>query len=171
MMNTTAPTSDTRRIDAEKLFKQYWVMVFRRCQSLLNDDESAYDAAQEVFMKVLEHADTLRADYPSSLLWRMATNHCLNVLRNHANRDRAENGESILLRIAQADNPEAQALDRGVLRWLFRQHPESSRTIAVLHLVDGMTLEETAREVGMSVSGVRKRLRALRETLTELEEV
>ena len=32
-----------------------------------------------------------------------------------------------------------------------------------------MTLEETAREVGMSVSGVRKRLRKLREILTDLE--
>jgi RNA polymerase sigma-70 factor (ECF subfamily) len=35
--------------------------------------------------------------------------------------------------------------------------------IAVLHLVDGLSLEETARETGMSVSGVRKRLRQLRE--------
>jgi RNA polymerase sigma-70 factor (ECF subfamily) len=34
-----------------------------------------------------------------------------------------------------------------------------------------MTLEETAREVKMSVSGVRKRLRALRNTLAELEGV
>jgi RNA polymerase sigma-70 factor (ECF subfamily) len=52
-----------------------------------------------------------------------------------------------------------------LLRKLFDRHPESSRTIAMLHLVDGMTLEETAREMNMSVSGVRKRLAALRETL------
>jgi len=37
--------------------------------------------------------------------------------------------------------------------------------MAVLHYVDGMTLEEVARETGYSVSGVRKRLRALRTTL------
>jgi RNA polymerase sigma-70 factor (ECF subfamily) len=41
--------------------------------------------------------------------------------------------------------------------------------MATLHFVDGLTLEEVAREVGMSVSGVRKRLRALRATLVELE--
>jgi RNA polymerase sigma-70 factor (ECF subfamily) len=34
--------------------------------------------------------------------------------------------------------------------------------MAVLHYVDGMTLEQVARECGLSVSGVRKRLRALR---------
>jgi DNA-directed RNA polymerase specialized sigma24 family protein len=45
----------------------------------------------------------------------------------------------------------------------------STRTIAVLHLVDGMTYEEVAREVGLAVSGVRKRLRTLRAHLRELE--
>ena len=42
--------------------------------------------------------------------------------------------------------------------------------MAVYHFLDGMTLEETARETGMSVSGVRKRLRNLRKTLYEIEE-
>jgi RNA polymerase sigma-70 factor (ECF subfamily) len=32
-----------------------------------------------------------------------------------------------------------------------------------------MTLEETAREVGMSVSGIRKRLRGLSEALKLME--
>ena len=52
---------------------------------------------------------------------------------------------------------------------LFNRHPESSRTIAVLHYVDGLTLEQVATETSMSVSGVRKRLRKLRHTLTEME--
>ena len=57
---------------------------------------------------------------------------------------------------------------RSVLDRLFGNEP-STHTIAVLHYIDGKTLEETAREVEMSVSGVRKRLRKLRETLTGLE--
>ena len=40
--------------------------------------------------------------------------------------------------------------------------------MAILHYVDGMTLQEVADEVGMSVSGVRKRLRGLRAELHEL---
>jgi len=39
----------------------------------------------------------------------------------------------------------------------------------VLHLHDGLTLEEVAREVGLSVSGVRKRLRRLEDRLRELQ--
>ncbi|HET9451391.1 MAG TPA: sigma factor-like helix-turn-helix DNA-binding protein, partial [Aggregicoccus sp.] len=56
-----------------------------------------------------------------------------------------------------------------LLSRLFGAEQVSTRTIAVLHLLDGMTLEETAKEVGLSVSGVRKRLRTLRSHLHTLE--
>jgi RNA polymerase sigma-70 factor (ECF subfamily) len=39
--------------------------------------------------------------------------------------------------------------------------------MAVLHFVDGLTFEEVARHTGLSVSGVRRRLRKLREVLVE----
>jgi RNA polymerase sigma-70 factor (ECF subfamily) len=40
--------------------------------------------------------------------------------------------------------------------------------MAVLHYLAGLTLEEVAVEVGLSVSGVRKRLRSLRRALGEM---
>ena len=49
-----------------------------------------------------------------------------------------------------------------------RLDPEDRRLLT-WSAVDGLTLEETAREVGMSVSGVRKRLRRLRDTLARIE--
>ena len=58
---------------------------------------------------------------------------------------------------------------RVLLDRLFGREPESSQLIAVLHLVDGLTLEEVAAQVGLSVSGVRYRLRALRAQLHALE--
>ena len=73
------------------------------------------------------------------------------------------------MRIAVAETPGALSEARMMLERLFGRHPESSRTMAVLHYVDGMTLEEVAEVTGMSVSGVRKRLRALRATLKELQ--
>ena len=56
-----------------------------------------------------------------------------------------------------------------MLDTLFRNEPETTALIAMLHLHDKMTLEETAAEVGMSVSGVRKRLDKLRTKLRHLE--
>jgi RNA polymerase sigma-70 factor, ECF subfamily len=65
---------------------------------------------------------------------------------------------------------EAKALDRLVLDGIFEHERASTRTMAVMHYVDGMTLEEVAGHVGLSVSGVRKRLRVLKERTRSLEE-
>jgi len=166
----TTAENGFRAADAEALFRKYGPMVLRRCRQMLGDADAAADAAQAVFVKVFEKRHTLRAEYPSSLLWRMATNHCLNAIRERTARGEVTNGDALLSTIACSDDLEERAGGRSLLRRLFGSHPESSRVIAVLHYVDGMTLEETAREAGMSVSGVRKRLRALRETLAEMNE-
>jgi RNA polymerase sigma-70 factor (ECF subfamily) len=52
-----------------------------------------------------------------------------------------------------------------MLHKIFSQEPDSTRVMATYHFVDGMTLEATAHEMRMSVSGVRKRLRLLRQRL------
>ena len=80
-------------------------------------------------------------------------------------------GDDILSSIASSDVDERQLEARNTLDRLFGGQLESTRTMAVLHYVDGLTLEEVAEEVGMSVSGVRKRLRGLRGSLKDLEEL
>ena len=80
-------------------------------------------------------------------------------------------GDGLLERIACAGEQESKLAARSALTRLFEKERTSTRVIAVMHLLDGMTFEEVAREVNMSVSGVRKRLRPLRSKLKELEGV
>ncbi|MDR3012948.1 MAG: sigma-70 family RNA polymerase sigma factor [Chitinispirillales bacterium] len=157
--------------DTEALFRKYGPMVLRRCNHLLVDADAAADAAQEVFVKFIENRHRLDVKYPSSLLFTIATNHCLNLIRDGKIRRTGADRDSFLERIACANDIEERQGHRDMLRKLFGRSPKSSRAIAILYYVDGMTLEETAREVKMSVSGVRKRLTALRQTLAELEEL
>jgi len=156
-------------MDVEALYQRYGPMVMRRCRQLLRDEDQAMDASQDVFVQLLKNRKRLKADYPSSLLYRMATNLCLNRIRDQRRRGETRD-EEVLLRIADWDDLEGRLEARSVLERLFGQQRESTRTMAVLHYVDGMTLEEVAGEVGLSVSGVRKRLRGLRESLRELEQ-
>lgn len=142
-------------------------MVLRRCRRLLGDDDEALDAWQDVFVRVIEHRLRLDVRYPSSLLYRIATNVCLNRIRDRR-RNPVSSDEAVLYEIARAEEPGATSEARLLLARLFGRHPDSSRTIAVLHFVDGLTLEEVASQTGLSVSGVRKRLRALRTSLTEM---
>ena len=155
-------------MDVEALYQQYGPMVMRRCRQLLRNEDKALDATQDVFVQVLQHRRRLKAEYPSSLLYRMATNLCLNRLRDQKRRSETVDAE-LLDRIADWDDFEGRVTARSVLERLFQRQRDSTRTMAVMHFVDGLTLEEVAREVGLSVSGVRKRLRGLRESLIELE--
>ena len=142
-------------------------MVLRRCRGMLRNEAEAVDAMHDVFVELLRRKDTIDPSGSSSLLYRVATNVCLNRLRSRTRR-KEEPGAELLERIAVAsaeDRSEAKAL----LDRLLSREPVSSGTIAVLHLHDGLTLEEVAREVGLSVSGVRKRLRRLEERLRALE--
>jgi RNA polymerase sigma-70 factor (ECF subfamily) len=157
-------------VDVEALYRKYGPMVLRRCRHLLRDEEKAVDAMQDTFVQVLRRRDRLDERAPSSLLYTIATNVCLNVLRSEKRRPQTRN-ETILANIAASDDPEGKVLSRHFLDRVFAREQVSTRAIAVMHYVDGMTHEEVAREVGLSVSGVRKRLRTLRARARELEDV
>jgi RNA polymerase sigma-70 factor (ECF subfamily) len=155
-------------IDSYAYYCTYGPMVLRRCRKLLGDDQAARDAMHDVFVQVLSRADELDDRAPSSLLFRIATNVCLNRLRTR--KRRPEDGDpSLLVQIAEHTDPAARSAARSALEALFRHEPGDTALIAVLHLYDRMTLEEVAAEVGMSVSGVRKRLARLRTKLHHLE--
>ena len=162
--------------DIAEWCRRYGPMVLRRCRRLLRDESEALDACQDVFVRIVERRRWLKADYPSSLLYRIATNVCLNRIRDRQRRPEAhrsgesKNDDDLLYRISCSGEPGGQSDAKLLLDWLFGRHPESSRTIAVLHYVDGLTLEEVAEMTGMSVSGVRKRLRTLREVLKEMSQ-
>jgi RNA polymerase sigma-70 factor (ECF subfamily) len=157
-----------RAPDVEELWNRYGSLVLRRCRQLLRDHDEALDVCQDVFVQILRRRDVLDIRFPSSLIYRIATNLCLNRIRDRRRWPDLVEDEQ-LARIARLDDPTAALHARSILGSLFARHRESTRLIATLHFVDGLTLEEVAGEVGMSVSGVRKRLRALRKTLVELE--
>jgi RNA polymerase sigma-70 factor (ECF subfamily) len=149
-------------LDVQALYEKYGPMVLRRCRYLLRNEEVALDALQDTFVQVLRRKKRLTMDAPSSLLYRIATNICLNILR-HERRHPQTSDEALLMAIADPRGHEAGVLNRDVIDRIFRRELPSTRTMAVMHYVDGMTLQEVADEVGLSVSGVRKRLRRLKE--------
>ncbi|MFN0062185.1 MAG: RNA polymerase sigma factor [Myxococcaceae bacterium] len=156
-------------LEPEQLYRRYGPMIFRRCLQLLGQHQEALDALQDVFVLILRQRDRIKLAAPSALLNRISTNVCLNRLRG---RKRSEEPVASALEvIAQTPDPESATLAGRIVSRLFRDELASTRTIAVLHYVDGMTHEEVALEVGLSVSGVRKRLRTFQSRLTSLPEV
>ncbi|NVB41729.1 sigma-70 family RNA polymerase sigma factor [Pseudenhygromyxa sp. WMMC2535] len=158
-------------INVEAAYRRYGPMVLRRCRSMLRDEQQATDAMQDVFVQLLRSQDRLEDRGMSSLLYRMATNICLNRLRSR--RRRPEDASSDLLgQIVDATGgaQEERIAARSLLDRALGREPVSTATIAVLHLHDGMTLQEVADAVGLSVSGVRKRLRKVKANLEAIAE-
>jgi RNA polymerase sigma-70 factor (ECF subfamily) len=140
-------------------------MVLRRCRTLLRDENKALDAMHDVFLELLRRESRLDAKAPAGLLLTTATHVCLNRLRSERRRPE-DPDDDLLVRIASlGSDAEDLSLARRALDRIFGGEPDSTRLIAVLLYVDRLTLEEVAAEVGMSVSGVRKRLRTLRKRL------
>ena len=150
--------------DIEAFYVRYGPMVLRRCRRLLGDEQAAYDAAQEVFLKVVTRRGRLTGDYPSALLFRIATNICLNRLREDRRRGLRQHA-SLPPELFLAPAPEAAVSAGSVLDHLFENESDDARQIAVMYFVDGMTLKEIAAALELSTSGVHKRLDRLRRKI------
>jgi RNA polymerase sigma-70 factor (ECF subfamily) len=152
-------------VDIESLYRSHGPMVLRRCRTLLRDESKAVDAMHDVFVELLRRENRLDARAPAGLLLTTATHVCLNRLRSERRRPESPDDDLLASIASLGTSAENLSLARRALDRIFGGEPASTRLIAVLLYVDRLTLEDVAAEVGMSVSGVRKRLRTLKQRL------
>jgi RNA polymerase sigma-70 factor (ECF subfamily) len=149
-----------------RLYREFGPVVFRRCLRLLRDPEAAKDATQEVFVKLVREAGRLE-DPEAMLQWvyRVATNHCLNVNRNRRRRPEAGDPEAVL-ELAPAATPSIP--DGRLARELLERFDARTRAIAVGVLVDGLEHEEVAGILGISRKTVQRTVQKFLERSREL---
>jgi RNA polymerase sigma-70 factor (ECF subfamily) len=156
-------------INIEELYTKYGPMVLRRCRYLLKNEEKSLDAMQDVFVNLISNCDTIETTYPSSLLYRIATNLCLNIIRNEKRHPETIDNE-IFNYIADYNDPAENISANDLIDSIFRNEKPSTKEIAIMLYIDKMTLEQTAFQTGLSVSGIRKRMRVLKEKVSFLKE-
>jgi RNA polymerase sigma-70 factor (ECF subfamily) len=147
------------RAPLRDLYQKYGGSVYGRCAYLLRDRTKAEDAMQDVFAKALQHYSGFRAEAsPLTWLMKIATHHCLNVMRAERAgwRDRFERHERSKAESSE-DGPRALEMRDLVLKLLARFDLET-QAAAIHYHVDEMTLDEVAALLGRSVPTVRKRL-------------
>jgi RNA polymerase sigma-70 factor, ECF subfamily len=146
-------TTDRNR--AAEFYREYGPAVYRRCLRLLKDREQAKDATQEVFVKLVR--DIEKMEDPRIVLpwiYRVATNHCLNLLR-----DKGRHGEETLDGYEVASDTSLDAFPaRHLAGAILSRFDERTQAVAVGVLVDGMAHEELAEALGVSRKTVERRL-------------
>jgi RNA polymerase sigma-70 factor, ECF subfamily len=138
------------------LYRQLGPVIFSRCRRLLREEAAAQDATQEVFLRVLEHVDSIPTARAVPWVHRIATNYCYNVLRNERRRAEMLGAE---MEPRSGDDRSALA-NRNAARWLMKAAPEALRAPAWQFYVEERGQEEIAVQLGVSRRTVINRLQA-----------
>ena len=152
-----------------ELVKRYDRKLFRIARHLTQNAEDAEDVVQDAFLKAFQHLGGFREDSKfSTWLIRITLNQALMKLRQQRLKreisfDNNPHSEEDRLPSDIADwapNPEqlyrAAELRTILCRALQRLTPES-RMVFVLRDIEGLSLEQTAEALGLSVSAVKGR--------------
>lgn len=158
-----------REINIEEYYIKYGPMVLRRCRSILRDEDAAFDAMQDVFLKLMTNKDRLSDEFPSSLLYRIATNVCFNILRG-SRTSAVSPDNAVISNLVHQNNEIDRLIENESVKYVFAGEKNSTKDMAYMHFIEKKTFEEMAEITGLSPSGARRRLRTFRDRIQHLRE-
>jgi RNA polymerase sigma-70 factor (ECF subfamily) len=163
----------------EQLVKRYDRNVFRIAQQITQNREDAEDVVQDAFLKSYKNLDRFQENSKFyTWLVRIAVNESLMKLRRRRtdrtvslDEDFETEEDTIPREVSDwSPNPE-QLYKQGELKDILRKTmqglPASFRTVFVLRDVEGLSTEETAEALDLSIPAVKSRLLRARLQLRE----
>ncbi len=163
----------------EELVRRYDRNVFRIAQHITQNREDAEDVVQDAFMKAYENLPQFQMQSKFyTWLVRIAVNEALMKLRRRRpermvslDEEVRTEEDSMPREIADwSPNPEQQynqAELKDILGKTIQGLPPSFRTVFVLRDVEGLSTEETAEALNLSIPAVKSRLLRARLQLRE----
>ncbi len=137
-----------------ELYRFYAPAIFRFCRRAMPTREDAEDATMEVFMKVREKLGQFDASRSfSAWLYRVAANHCWDLLRRRRVRQDKETGD---LETLPLEHPDPGQLDQLIVRSTglevrraLDKLPPRARMALVLRYYADMSYDEIAEALGV----------------------
>lgn len=163
-----------------QLVKKYEQRVYNLARKMVRDPQDAEDVLQETFINVYRHLNDFQGEAAfATWLYRIATNASLMKLR--ARKDyavsldepmEADDGENMMPReiVDWGITPEEALLNNEVRAQMdaaVEALPETMRAVFVLRDIEGLSVQETADVLGISVPNVKTRLHRARMMLRE----
>lgn len=137
-----------------ELYRQFGPAIFRFCRRALPTREDAEDATTEVFMKVRQKLGTYDSARPfTAWLYKVASNHCWDLLRRRRIRQDLETGD---LETLPLEHPDPSQLERMQLEHTNKEVraglsklPDRARMALVLRYYADMSYDEIAQTLGV----------------------
>ena len=149
-------TQENTDRELRDLYERYGPLVHRRCRYILHSDDDAWDATQEVFMKLMAFLPRIqnRAAIYSWLL-STSTNLCISKLR----RKKGEEFDEAFHSGEERCMPEEKRLIlKEVLSKLFLPWDKKVRQIFMYSYIDEYSQKEISQLMGIGESTIRKYL-------------
>lgn len=162
--------SGIEKSEFTELFNKLYQPVRNFVYYQTGDTAVADDIAQDTFSKIWEKRGTVRRETAKQLAFKIASNLCKNRFKHQKivlvfkNRDHFT---------GTAESPEFemelnQFNDR--LKSAINSLNEKNRTVFLMNRIDGMTYNEIAGNLGLSVKAIEKRMKnALDDLKTKIE--
>jgi len=165
----------------EALFDRFHGKIYSLAMSIVKNESDAEEAVQDVFMTVVQKVHTFKGNSALySWIYRICVNTCLMRLRGKRRHETVsieefmpvftEEGMHASLIDDWSKEVERKALDKElgqVIRKSTESLSEKYRVVFVLSDVEGLSNEETAKILGLTVPAVKSRLHRARLYLRE----
>jgi RNA polymerase sigma-70 factor (ECF subfamily) len=156
-----------------ELYRRYAPAIFRFCRRALPTREDAEDATTEIFMKVRQKLGTFNSSRPfTAWLYKVASNHCWDLLRRRRVRQNLETEDSEALPLEHPDPGQLEQLQAAhtseELRAALARLPDRARMALVLRYYAEMSYDEVADTLGVRRTFVGVLLLRARHQLREI---
>jgi RNA polymerase sigma factor (sigma-70 family) len=153
---------------AAEIFDRYSTRIYNFAYRFVKTPEAAEDATQEVFVKMLRHAQQFHGDAKlSTWLFSIAANHCRDHLRKADNKSK-ESDDTLIHLPAPGSSPEAELerkQDEVRVRRALELLTAEQREAILLSRYQGLSYAEIAQIAGCSEGAVKTRVFRAMETL------
>lgn len=144
-----------------QLFEMYRNRLFNFARQIAHSTVDAEEIVQDIFLKLWENREHLaQVSYPRKYIYTMARNRALDHLTSIARNKKAI--QAIYINIAAGNNPTEELLQAQESQQLIykalSQLSEKKQTIFWLSRRDGLTHQEIAQRMNMSVQTVKNNL-------------
>lgn len=147
-------------MEYKTLYEQYYTMVYRLSLLLLKNTQDAEDAAQTIFLKVMEKQPVF-ADEEHTRAWLLTVtrNYCRDVQRSFWHKKRTD--------MEHLPEPSVEPFDRqeSLLFEIFQTLPKKQREVVYLYYFEDYSIREIATLLERNESTVQSQLFAARKRM------
>jgi len=163
------------------LFRRYARPLHNFVRRFVGNPAVAEELVQEIFFKIYRAAEGYEPKGRfSTFLYRVATNHCLNEVRRPDYKNRFESIEQLAdpgvtgvkFELPDDQRPSAENLFDGQrlaakIQEVLQDLPDKQRAALLLHRIDGLSYQEIAEALELTLGAVKSLIHRAKKTLKQ----